>query len=67
MRRHIDGEENRLFKEVLILIPKVGIEDEEVEEIFRGVGKDLEEGVHEKIEKLVMEMKKIFKRGLEKV
>ena len=49
MRRHIDGEENRLFEEVLILIPKAGIEDEEVEEIFRGVEKDLEEGVHEKM------------------
>jgi hemerythrin-like domain-containing protein len=51
MRRHINDEEDKLFKELLALIPKAGIEDSRVEEIFRGVERDLGEGAHEKIER----------------
>ncbi len=41
MRRHIDGKENKLLKEInLILISKAGIEDEEEEKIFRIINMD---------------------------
>lgn len=64
MKRHIDDEESKLFKELLVLIPRVGVRDEEVEEMLKRVEKDLGEGVHDKMEKLVKEMEEIIERDL---
>ncbi len=67
LRIHIDVEESKFFKELLILLPKVGIDDEEVKEIFKKVENDLGIGVHERMERLVREMEEILNKDLESV